>query len=196
MANCKMCGASTTWSLLRYSVVDCKGGQRENVCKKCVEIIGADNVVTVDPFTNKLVIVDRSEADIRKKCNVCGKIFCYTMVDLDINEQRRKQARLNAISVIGGAMSGRTATAAVQQANMQNELDKIVDYNRCPDCGSLDLKSLTKEEFEQEMQNKNTPSTTSVISTADELKKFKELLDMGIITQEEFDAKKKELLGL
>ena len=33
-------------------------------------------------------------------------------------------------------------------------------------------------------------------SNADELKKFKELLDDGIITQEEFDAKKKQLLGL
>lgn len=31
---------------------------------------------------------------------------------------------------------------------------------------------------------------------ADQLKKYKELLDMGIITQEEFDAKKKQLLGL
>lgn len=30
----------------------------------------------------------------------------------------------------------------------------------------------------------------------DELKKFKELLNDGIITQEEFDAKKKQLLGL
>ncbi|MBR3863391.1 MAG: SHOCT domain-containing protein [Clostridia bacterium] len=33
-------------------------------------------------------------------------------------------------------------------------------------------------------------------SKADELKKYKELLDIGAITQEEFDAKKKELLGL
>ena len=33
-------------------------------------------------------------------------------------------------------------------------------------------------------------------NSADELKKFKELLDMGAITQEEFDAKKKQLLGL
>ncbi len=33
-------------------------------------------------------------------------------------------------------------------------------------------------------------------STADELKKFKELLDSGAITQEEYDAKKKELLDL
>lgn len=34
------------------------------------------------------------------------------------------------------------------------------------------------------------------VSAADEIKKFKELLDMGVITQEEFDAKKKQLLGL
>ena len=32
--------------------------------------------------------------------------------------------------------------------------------------------------------------------TADELKKYKELLDSGVITQEEFDAKKKQLLDL
>lgn len=36
----------------------------------------------------------------------------------------------------------------------------------------------------------------SQISNADELKKYKELLDSGIITQEEFNAKKKQLLGL
>lgn len=33
-------------------------------------------------------------------------------------------------------------------------------------------------------------------SVADELKKYKELLDSGIITEEEFNAKKKQLLGL
>ena len=42
------------------------------------------------------------------------------------------------------------------------------------------------------------PQTTVIeqVSAADEIKKFKELLDMGIITQEEFEAKKKQLLGL
>ena len=34
------------------------------------------------------------------------------------------------------------------------------------------------------------------VSAADEITKFKQLLDTGIITQEEFDAKKKQLLGL
>ena len=33
-------------------------------------------------------------------------------------------------------------------------------------------------------------------STTEELKKYKELLDSGVITQDEFDAKKKQLLGL
>lgn len=33
-------------------------------------------------------------------------------------------------------------------------------------------------------------------SNLDEIKKLKELLDLGAITQEEFDAKKKQLLGL
>ncbi len=39
-----------------------------------------------------------------------------------------------------------------------------------------------------------TPDTGT--SAADEILKFKQLLDQGIITQEEFDAKKKQLLGL
>ena len=33
-------------------------------------------------------------------------------------------------------------------------------------------------------------------STPEEIKKYKELLDSGVITQEEFDTKKKQLLGL
>jgi len=36
----------------------------------------------------------------------------------------------------------------------------------------------------------------NVFVNAEELKKYKVLLDSGIITQEEFDAKKKQLLGL
>ena len=48
-------------------------------------------------------------------------------------------------------------------------------------------------------KRQSTQAATTIVqasSPAEELKKFKELLDMGIITQEEFDAKKKQLLGL
>ena len=40
------------------------------------------------------------------------------------------------------------------------------------------------------------PTETPVNSPSDELRKYKELLDSRVITQEEFDAKKKQLLGL
>ena len=50
---------------------------------------------------------------------------------------------------------------------------------------------LNKDEIEIEPEPK-----VSNYSSADEIKKFKELLDMGAITQEEFDLKKKELLNL
>ena len=55
----------------------------------------------------------------------------------------------------------------------------------------------------ERQQNKNVSSAASTPSsapagadTADQLMKYKELLDSGVITQEEFDAKKKQLLGL
>lgn len=44
--------------------------------------------------------------------------------------------------------------------------------------------------------SKKFESNNIVSSPADELKKFKELLDMGALTQEEFDIKKKQLLNL
>ena len=54
----------------------------------------------------------------------------------------------------------------------------------------------------ERQNNKKDAGPTTIVtqempkSEAEELKKFKELLDSGIITQEEFDAKKKQLLGL
>lgn len=41
-----------------------------------------------------------------------------------------------------------------------------------------------------------TAQPQSNVSAADEILKFKQLLDSGIISQEEFDAKKKQLLGV
>ena len=48
----------------------------------------------------------------------------------------------------------------------------------------------------QSKPNVHTTKQENLQSNADELKKYKELLDCGAITQEEFDTKKKQLLGL
>lgn len=89
------------------------------------------------------------------------------------------------------------------------------DYDNCPNCGdfllettilrdvwqeySADKKAKMKRAFADGKYLRTSQyvnSSSTVIGGADEIKKYKELLDNGAITQEEFDAKKKQLLGL
>lgn len=53
-----------------------------------------------------------------------------------------------------------------------------------------------KEESAAQVMTHKQQQPVTALSSADELKKFKELLDCGVISQEEFNAKKKQLLGL
>ena len=69
--------------------------------------------------------------------------------------------------------------------------------NGSQDAEAKKIKEYVEEQILKLSQNKGgTTVVQQATSPAEELKKFKELLDMGIITQEEFDAKKKQLLGL
>lgn len=133
------------------------------------------------------------EKGYRKRCNVCGKIFCYTLEDLAENKRKARSAALSGLGGIAGALSGNYAAGATSNQSAEDQLSRIVDYNKCPSCGSRDLVDLTDEDIANINAQQNGQST---ISSADELKKYKELLDMGVITQEEFDAKKKQLLDL
>lgn len=58
----------------------------------------------------------------------------------------------------------------------------------------LKAKEMIEELKEKLEQNTNT--TVNQVSSADELKKFAKLKEQGLITQEEFDQKKKQILGL
>lgn len=57
-----------------------------------------------------------------------------------------------------------------------------------------EVAKYVKERVEFYKSARNAPVAAS--TPADEIKKYKDLLDSGIITQEEFDAKKKQLLGV
>ncbi len=67
------------------------------------------------------------------------------------------------------------------QPSMVDQAREIVDY--------IETKR-------SELRNMSNATVIQQTSAADELKKFKELMDAGVISQEEFDAKKKQLLGL
>lgn len=110
---------------------------------------------------------------------VFGKVAWGKRVDLP----------LDSVSAVGtGAFksitistsSGKVGFSAVKN---RDEIHKIVS-------------DLLVERQKQTTASAQTITPTSATGNADELKKYKDLLDAGIITQEEFDAKKKQLLGL
>lgn len=59
-----------------------------------------------------------------------------------------------------------------------------------------DVYDVINRQIAERQNNKGSVTVVNNASNADELKKYKDLLDAGIITQEEFDVKKKQLLGL
>lgn len=133
------------------------------------------------------------------RCNICGKIFIYTLAeDLRVRDEmlaaqkKSLNASMNTLflsQMLGNIQEGQAA-AAEQAAK-----DKAFDLRRCPNCKSNDVTEISKEEAIAAAQAAAAPAAPAV-SAMDELKKLKELLDLGIVTQEEFDAKKKQLLGL
>ena len=191
---CEVCGKS---AFVSQTVVDIEG-KKHTLCLKCGKtVIDGRKAVKYDTTSNKLIIVDQDEAEVRKKCDVCGFIFCYNPDDVAKNKSHAADAALSALSGLSGVFGGNYTMSAVNAGNTNDSLARIIDYNKCPKCGSRSLHELTKEEFQQEMQAANAQQTAPAApSAADELKKFKELLDMGAISQEEYDAKKKQLLGL
>lgn len=63
------------------------------------------------------------------------------------------------------------------------------DFRQTPD-------SATDSQPTPQKESADSPAPKSSLDIAEELKIYKELLDSEIITQEEFDAKKKQLLNL
>lgn len=132
--------------------------------------------------------------ETRMHCKVCGHIYCYNANDIEKNRQRIKDARWSSLAGLASAYSGNYTASAVNTQSASNAINSIIDYSICPKCNSRDVVEISEEELKN--LHLKTDTNETVISNVDELKKFKELLDIGVITQEEFDAKKKQLLGL
>lgn len=110
-----------------------------------------------------------------------------------------------AAAIIGSQIGTETKTDIVTKDDRKitfylNGSDGLVTYDvistNCDKTISALRKLIPNKEESVVQMKARTSSTTAVSSVTDEIKKFKELLDNGIISQEEFDAKKKQLLGL
>ncbi len=111
-----------------------------------------------------------------------GMIYGLKLIDIPLD-------RINSISHSKGLLLGKISiTDGATTRSIENISNITISF----------FADTVNKEAEIYKQAKNRPVTQVVntISVADELIKYKQLLDMGVLTQEEFDTKKKELLNL
>lgn len=80
-----------------------------------------------------------------RKCNVCGKITCYTDDDLKENSDQAHIASLYALSTIGNAIAGTKYDMYESSKSCDRASNKLMDYSKCPSCGSKDTALVTKK---------------------------------------------------
>lgn len=110
---------------------------------------------------------------------VYGKVAFGKRVDLPVDSV----SATSTISLFKG-VSVSTSSGKISFLAIKNT-DKIYEI----------INNLLVDRQREKTQNTGTTIVQNS-DEADKLKKYKDLLDSGVITQEEFDAKKKQLLGL
>ena len=107
----------------------------------------------------------------------------FVLINPEIIEESGSQTGSEGCLSVPGKYGIVTRPNYVKVKALNEEMEEVSNY--------------VKKKVQESKTARNAPVVVvSTTSAAGEIKKFKELLDMGIITQEEFDAKKKQLLGL
>lgn len=128
-------------------------------------------------------------------------------VGVKVTKKTFAQGVSKAIPLLGGVISGgltyasmkpmgtRLRTTLFESVNSYSKADLDKDLQNMkremPDFIDADFTDV-EEDFSN--NHEETKEKKPVFSAADEILKYKQLLDMGVITQEEFDRKKEELL--
>lgn len=121
------------------------------------------------------------------------------IIGVKITKQTFAKGVSKIVPVLGGIISGGLTYASMKPMGrrLKDTLAESINYTE--EEFDKDIKSMfgsvdvVFEESAAEMEDNETQKSET-FSVADELFKFKKLLDMGVITQEEFDVKKKQLL--
>lgn len=145
----------------------------------------------------------------KDKCIIKTKVSAGSILTGNVTDGEKTIYYVDCIGVQfkpAGALIGylqlETASSSMnnKQSDFFNENSFTFEQRQVPNSKMEEVASYIKGRVEEYKTAKVTPAATTIIqnalSPADEIKKYKELLDIGAITQEEFDAKKKELLGL
>lgn len=122
-----------------------------------------------------------------------------TMLGLRENVQVVPYTEITSVNLEKGIFSSEVTITA---PGLTTELSRFFNLSRqgvagipaIPKDKAARLVDIVKEGIKQTKASAATPTLTMAATPVDELKKLKELLDIGAITQQEYEEKKKEIL--
>ncbi|MDT2743979.1 PH domain-containing protein [Enterococcus asini] len=170
-------GQSRKWTLKHFKVIEDSLASDEYAIF-C--FVGLHNYVSATKHDNNFAYALTNKRLICAQQKLVGNQVQSILLD-----------KLNDITKSRGALLG-TLTIDTLNEKLNVAVDKI----------TTDRIASALNEIIYNLKHTHSANTQTVINNApslsasDEIRQFKALLDDGIISQEEFDAKKKELLGL
>lgn len=169
--------------------------KRKNAHKSTVskfnENIKTENVVFDFKGANgRLVVCD--DKILILKDSVLGDYSNSMATNKSIPMQSIKSVQVQQTFIQFGVLGDRNASSGTSGAYYDE--NSIILKNREQLNEALKIKKYIENCISEKKSSEK--ETANSISAADEILKFKQLLDIGAITEEEFEAKKKQLLGL
>ncbi len=139
---------------------------------------------------DKMALQKGVDSDITVICLLFA-IFCYILAPVFM------QDKINSIVTVGQKTAEQKATAytyATEEADFDDDGDDqayevVVEETYEKSAGTI-------ETMDEPDDSPVRDSVAGARKVAEELKIYKELVDSGVITQEDFEAKKKQLLGI
>lgn len=167
-------GQNKKWGTKHFSLIEQALGNDEYAIM-C--FIGLHNYVSMTKHDSNFAYAITNKRIIMAQQKVIGQNFQTVAID-----------NLNDITMTTGAVFGTIVIDTIKET-FNVGVNKIVAKNIN---NVIHDVLLSLKEDKKASANTNAPTASS----ADEILKYKNLLDMGAITQDEFDEKKRQLLGL
>ena len=181
-----------TWDILKETVIDPNAPEsdhQEEIADKPIYELdgGVGDILLV--YEDRVVIKHKGVLNLMAMGIKGDKTLYYS----DITAIQYKRPGVLAGHIQFSILGGVEHTGGVFSAGSD---ENTITINSGTEVLAEKVVNHINQKLKECKAAKNAGTVIQQASAADEIKKYKELLDMGIITQEEFNAKKNQVLGL
>lgn len=159
----------------------------ENNIRRAEEQLGSDEIVLYIAPTNAVIYTGLSKKKVSGVVVITNKrVFLYSKILFSVTIESFNMKDLNSIDSSSNGLTGSTIKLHTNTKSMEI----LVSYKASIAEKIIKLLDTTMNEAKNNNGNKNTS-----VDSIEQIRKLSELKDQGILTQEEFEKKKQDLLG-